>query len=78
MKIFSVLSMILGVVLTFLGTLPFIFKYPHTDSPNSGPANIWELILMISYDGRGWYLIIGIGLLILTVSLIFKQRNLKF
>lgn len=77
MKIFSVLSMILGVILTFIGILPFVFKYPFSEGPNSGPENIWELILMVSYEGKGWYLIIGIGLLLLTLSLFFKQRKLK-
>lgn len=73
MKVFSVLFMILGVILTLLGILPFILKYPFNNSPNSGPANIWELILMISYDVKGWYLMIGIGLLLL--SSFFKQRE---
>ncbi|ANB56741.1 putative membrane protein [Anoxybacillus sp. B7M1] len=40
MKVFSVLFMILGVILTLLGILPFILKYPFNNSPNSGPANI--------------------------------------
>jgi hypothetical protein len=79
MKLSSVLSMILGIILTFLGILPFIFKYPFSDGPNSGPANIWELILMISYGGKGWYFIIGIGSLLLTLFLLvlYAKSNFK-
>ncbi|UOE95782.1 hypothetical protein [Alkalihalobacillus sp. LMS39] len=78
MNIFTVLLLFSAGFLTFLGIIPFLFNYPISDGPNSGPANSWELILMISYGGMGWYLLIGLGLFILTVFLVLKQRKLKF
>jgi len=78
MKILYVLSLFLGVILTFLGVLPFVFSYPFSNGPNSGPSSLWELMLMISYDGKGWYLIIGIALLLLPLFLVFKGKTLKF
>ncbi|MGE7839580.1 hypothetical protein ACQKNX_02195 [Lysinibacillus sp. NPDC093712] len=72
MKKISMLLFISGLFVTFLGLFPFIFAYPFSDSPNSGPSNLWELILMISYEGKGWYLILGIVLL--SGSLITKRR----
>lgn len=77
MKVFSVILPILGVILSVFGILPFIFNYPHSDSPDSGPSNLWELILMISYDGKGWYLFVGIALLVLSFFLIFRLRKLQ-
>lgn len=77
MKVFSVILPILGVILSVFGILTFIFNYPHSDSPDSGPSNLWELILMISYDGKGWYLFVGIALLVLSFFLIFRLRKLQ-
>lgn len=75
MKRISVFLLILGVILTFIGILPFIYAYPYSDGPNSGPLNVWELIIMISYDGWGWYLVIGIILFILSIFLFLKQKK---
>lgn len=76
LKILSLVMAVSGVVVTFLGILPFIFAYPYCDyCPNSGPSNLRELILMTSYEGKGWYLVIGIVLLVLSVQLFFKQRK---
>jgi hypothetical protein len=78
MKKISVLLLILGAIGTIIGILPFIFAYPYSDGPNSGPSNVWELILMISYEGKGWYLILGIALLLLSMFSLFKQRKVRF
>lgn len=78
MKVLSVISLSIGAIVTLIGILPIIFYYPFSNSPNSGPANLWELILMISYEGKGWYLIVGITLLLLSFFLIFRQRKLQF
>lgn len=78
MKIIPNVSLILGLIITVFGILPFVFSYPYNDSPNSGPSNLWELILMLSHDLKGWSLFIGIVLLALFFSLIFKQRKLQF
>jgi LPXTG-motif cell wall-anchored protein len=77
MKTFSVLLLILGAIVTIIGILPFMFAYPYSDGPNSGPSNVWELILIISYEGWGWYLIIGIVLLLFSSFSLFKQRKRK-
>lgn len=78
MKVLSIISLILGTIVTIIGVLPFIFKYPFSNSPNSGPSNLWELILMISYEGKEWYLIGGITLLLISFFLTFRQRKLQF
>jgi len=79
MKVLSVISLSLGTIVTIIGIFPFIFAYPYCiGCANSGPSNLWELILMISYEGKGWYLIVGIILLLLSFFLIFRQRKLQF
>ncbi|MBS4201773.1 hypothetical protein KHA93_19400 [Bacillus sp. FJAT-49732] len=76
MKILSILFLIPGTIATFIGILPFIFAYPYCDRcPNSGQSNLWELILMTSYEGKGWYLVNGIVLLMLSILTFFKQRK---
>lgn len=78
MKKLSIIFLILGAIISFLGMLPFIFAYPVChDCPNSGPSNTWELILMLSYDGKGWALLIGVVLLLFSVYLLAKQRKEK-
>lgn len=76
--IFSGLLMVLVLILMFLGILPFIFTYPFSEGPNSGPSNLWELILMISYEGKEWYLMTGFALLILFAFSLLKLRQWKF
>jgi len=79
MKMLSVISLSLGTIITIIGILPFIFAYPYCNGcTNSGPSNLWELILMISYEGKGWYLIVGLILWLLSFFLIFRQRKLHF
>ncbi|MDV6378601.1 hypothetical protein ORD22_10265 [Sporosarcina sp. GW1-11] len=75
MKIIAVLSLFFGVILTIVGMLPFIFPHPVCDGcQNSGPENFWELILMLSYDGKRWYLIGGLAFLLLVASLLSNYR----
>ncbi|MFD0711702.1 hypothetical protein [Paenibacillus sp. GCM10027626] len=76
MKVISVLLLILGTIGVIVGILPFIFDYPYSDGPNSGPSNMWELILMVSYEGKGWYLILGLALVLLSMFLLFKPKQL--
>ncbi|MFJ7646861.1 hypothetical protein ACIQ1H_04885 [Lysinibacillus sp. NPDC097279] len=73
MKKLAMLFLISGLIVTLFGFTPFLFYYPFSDSPNSGPSNLWELILMISYEGKVWYLIFGIVLL--SASLITKRKT---
>lgn len=75
MKRISVFLLILGLLAMFIGILPFIFAYPYSDGPNSGPLNVWELIIMTSYDGWGWYLVIGIVLFILSIFFLFLRQK---
>jgi len=69
--------LIIGALFTVLGMLPLIYSYPYSDGPNSGPSNNWELILMISYEGWGWYLSIGIILFLLSMFLFTRHRKIK-
>jgi hypothetical protein len=71
----SLLLLILGAIGTIIGILPFIFDYPYSDGSNSGPSNMWELILMVSYEGKVLYLILGIALLLLSSFTLFKRRQ---
>ncbi|KRE40930.1 hypothetical protein ASG81_16975 [Paenibacillus sp. Soil522] len=72
LKAISYFSLIIGTALIFYGALPSVFAYPYSDDPNSGPSNIWELTLMISYKGWIWLLIIG---LVLSVFSVLKLRR---
>jgi len=72
LKKLSMLFLISGLIATFFGLFPFLFAYPFSDSPNSGPSNLWQLLLMLSYEGQGWYLILGIVLL--SGQLIVNRR----
>lgn len=78
MKVLSAILLTLGTIVTIIGILPFIFNYPFNNSPNSGYSNYWELILIISYEEKGWFLIVGITLLLLSFFLIFRQKKLQF
>ncbi|MEH7236680.1 hypothetical protein [Bacillus sp. JJ1562] len=68
------LFLVIGLLISIFGILPYIFDYPLSEGADSGPRNYWELILMISYEGKGKYLVVGVLLLVLTIPPIFKQR----
>lgn len=72
----KVILLIAGVTSTVIAILPFFFAYPYSDGPNSGPSNLWELILMISYEGQKWYLLAGIAFLFVLCLFHFKQRKI--
>jgi hypothetical protein len=76
MKKIPILLLILGATSIVIGILPFVFAYPYSEGPNSGPSNGWELILMLSYEEQLWYLLIGITLSFISVSPLFKQRKI--
>ncbi|MEH7385098.1 hypothetical protein V7147_06740, partial [Bacillus sp. JJ1521] len=67
--------LVIGILISFFGILPFVFDYPFGEGANSGPSNYWDLILMISYEGKGKYLIVGALLLVLTIPAIIKQKK---
>ena len=75
MKKILILFFVIGILITFFGFLPFVFEYPFSKDANSGPRNYWELILMISYEGKGKYLVVGVLLLVLTIPAIVKQKQ---
>lgn len=78
MELTIVILLIVGGGLTLIGVLPLIFNYPFNDlTPNSGPDNLWELILIISYEGKPLYLIVGVGILLILLLLIFKNKKTK-
>ncbi|WP_440118963.1 hypothetical protein [Paenibacillus sp. QZ-Y1] len=66
------LSLIIGIVFIALGVIPAIFAYPYSDEPNSGPASLWELIIIFSYEQWVLFLIVG---LILSLFLVLKLRK---
>ncbi|MDQ0201982.1 hypothetical protein [Neobacillus ginsengisoli] len=76
MKQISLFLLIVGIILTIFGLIPFIFGYPYSNSSNSGPTNFWELIVMISYEIKGWILLAGI--LISLFSLLLHKRMAIF
>lgn len=51
---------ILGLLLIAWGAVPSFVAYPYSNSPNSGPANTSELLIMVSYDNWAWLLAIGV------------------
>ncbi|NUU62128.1 hypothetical protein [Paenibacillus agri] len=73
-KKYTMLLAVLGVISLVVGLIPYIFDYPYCNGcENSGPSNIWELIIMLSYEG--WYLQIGLSLLLISSLLLYKQRK---
>lgn len=73
-KIIGVLLVILGALGTLIGLIPYVINFPYTtSSENSGPKNYWELIIYIAYDG--WYLQIGIVMIIVGFLLLYKFRK---
>lgn len=69
------LAFLVGLVFIGFGALPAVFAYPFSDSPNSGPSNSWELVLMIAYDQWLFSLIIGLGLCGFAVYSYLTRRN---
>ncbi|WP_146216857.1 hypothetical protein [Paenibacillus cellulosilyticus] len=74
-KTLSLLALLVGIVLIGFGALPSMFPYPFSDSPNSGPSNTWELVLMIAYDQWLFSLLIGFGLCVFAVYSIRQRRD---
>lgn len=76
MKIIEIFIPVIGLLSTIMGSLPFYFAYPFSNDPNSGPANEWELLLMLSYEGQKWYWFVGIVLLlVLGFSYLIQKRT---
>jgi hypothetical protein len=69
--------LIIGIISTIVGILPFYFAYPLHYVPISGPSNGWELILMLSYEGQKWYLLVGIVLLLVFGISFFIQQKVS-
>lgn len=74
MRKILILFLVIAILISIFGILPFVFEFPFSEGANSGPSNFWELILMISYEGKGKYLVVGILLLILTIPAIIKRK----
>jgi hypothetical protein len=52
--------------------VPYVNAFPYSDGPYSGPKNFLELVVMISYDAKGWCLFSGI--FISLFSLLLHKR----
>ncbi|GLI08495.1 hypothetical protein YDYSG_45260 [Paenibacillus tyrfis] len=78
MKKLSVVLLLFGTIVMFIGILPFIFTYPYCHGcVNSGPSTWRELVLVLSYEGKGRYLAVGIALLLLSIPLLIQQRKAR-
>ncbi|MBN6185756.1 hypothetical protein JQN58_02000 [Aneurinibacillus sp. BA2021] len=73
MRKLSTFLLLPGILLIVLGIMPFVFPYPYSKGPHSGPATIGELILMLLYEGQAGCLIIGIVFVLLSVLLLVKS-----
>lgn len=71
-KCIPTMNLILGAALIVFGALPSVFPFPYSHGANSGPRNIQELSLMLSYDYWMWFLIVGI---VVTLLSIIKLRR---
>lgn len=73
MNKFAILLAILGAISLVFGFIPYLFDYPTSNSPNSGPVNFWEFMIMLAYEG--WYLQIGLVLSLISSILLYKRRK---
>ena len=71
-KLAIILLAFATVALTF-SLIPFLLNYPYSNSVNSGPANYWELIIMMAYERK--FLLTGIIALLAGLILFYKQRK---
>jgi len=67
------LFLIIGIIFIVLGVIPAIFDYPYSDEPNSGPASLWELILIMSNEQWILFLIVGLILSLFNVLPLRKK-----
>jgi hypothetical protein len=74
MRNISLFLFLIGIVLTVFGIIPFVFAFPYSDIPYSGPSNFWELVVMISYDSKGWSLLIGI---VISLFSLFLRKQIS-
>ncbi|MGE6489634.1 hypothetical protein [Paenisporosarcina sp. NPDC076898] len=71
-KLAIILLAFATVALTF-SLIPFLFDYPYSNSENSGPANYWELIIMMAYERK--FLLPGIIALLAGLIVFYKHRK---
>lgn len=58
---------VIGMIFLLLGAIPAFFAYPNSNGPNSGPLNLRDLILIISYENWLYFLILGLVLYLLIL-----------
>lgn len=73
MRKIAAVIVIIGTILFLLGFVPYFIAYPMNDSPNSGPANFSELMIMLTYEG--WFVQIGLVLLLVSGLMLYKLRK---
>lgn len=71
----AILTTILGVIITVFGLIPFIYPYPNSNGPHSGPANTWDLLIIFSYDIKYWALIIGFLVLFVSFYVLMRKKD---
>lgn len=74
MKTIAILLMVLGGIPTIFGLIPYLAQFPRSKE-NSGPANFWEMLIYLAYDGKGWFLSFGIIVLLIGIFVRFKIKN---
>ena len=73
MKKITIILMVFATVALTFSLIPFVFDYPYSNSVNSGPANYWELIIMMTYERR--FLLPGVISLLAGLILLYKHRK---
>ncbi len=73
--IFLILT--IGSLFISFSALPAFLPYPYSNKSASGPANVVELILMMSYEQWKVYLIFGLVLLICSFILLLRMRTIN-
>lgn len=74
-KNLSSLLTVFGILLTFVGLIPYIVQFPNSDLTASGPRNLWEVIIYFAYDGKSLFLSIGLIMLILGLFSLYKIKK---
>ena len=76
MKVVNTITMLTGTVMTSLGLLPLLLGYPYCNGcPNSGPSNVWQLIVMAVYESQGVLLLTGIALTLSSFIVMRRYRT---
>lgn len=77
MKIFAGVLVFLGIISSIFGLIPMFVPFPNGDPTNSGPVNLWEVLIYFAYDGKGWSLSIGIMMIVISLIIFNRLKKLR-